>query len=818
MGSCIICSTPVDDGHVCQSHQEDVLFEFHGDHASQLVSDRFYKGTVDGYADFGVFIDIAPGVTGLLHRSELDRRLDSLDWEPGDTVCVRVNNVRDNGDIDLGKSIRQSDREFRGSVILDGNEEKLPEEVDNESDNETDADTAAADTDGSGVSVSQPDTSGGYGDDESADSDEEAADTVDAPTDSDDAPAETDEPTAEADEGNGYSGETEAVESDAEPDAVENDTEPDAGAVEQETAEASAADDTATADDGTAASDTTAAGDAGAVAAADAETTDGAADDDVVAADATESTTDADADTNGAGAVAVADSESDDTDSEEADAGADYELTNADALGDQRGEAVRLEGEVVSVRQTGGPTIFELRDETGVIDCAAFVEAGVRAYPDIEVGDIVRLDGEVEERRGELQVETDDLVALDGDDEAAVTGRLADALTDRARPDSVDPIGDHETVADMSESLLDVAEAIRRAVLESRPVVIRHPATAAGYVAGAAIERAVLPLVREEHARSDAEYHYIVRRPLENAVYDMDDATNDATQMLQDRDRHDEKLPLFCFVGAGSTADSVDGLGLLGVYGAERVVLDSVAADPEIDDVAEQVVTGDAADLSVGALTATLAAALNPDASEDMQHLPAITYWENTPEAYTEAAEAAGYDAEQIRHLREAIALEAYYQSYQDKRELVTDLLFDDAGGLAGHIAEQFREKLDTELETAKANLDREQRDGVGVAVLDTDQFTHQYDFPPTMLLLDELHFVEREGDAFLTVGVGTDELYLRSTSDLDLRAVAEAAAEAAPEADVTARGIREGRIEFLAGRRETVQDAVLAAAADQLE
>jgi|APHM01.1.fsa_nt_gi Archaea-specific RecJ-like exonuclease, contains DnaJ-type Zn finger domain len=797
MGSCIICSTPVDDGHVCQSHQEDVLFEFRGDHASQLVSDRFYKGTVDGYADFGVFIDIAPGVTGLLHRSELDRRLDSLDWEPGDTVCVRVNNVRDNGDIDLGKSIRQSDREFRGNVILDGTEEKLPEEVDDDSeaaDAET-GDAAAADTSSGAVSVTQPDTSGGHG-----------ADADEASTEADDESGGPDDGAATgADEGNEHSGEADAVESAAEPDTGAAEQEA-AEAVEQETAEASAAGDTTAADDGVAASDTTAAGDTGAVAAADAETTDSTADGDVVAADATESAADADADTNGAGTVAVGEGE------------VEYELAKADALGDQHGEAVRLEGEVVSVRQTGGPTVFELRDETGVIDCAAFVEAGVRAYPDIEVGDIVRLDGEVEERRGELQVETADLVALDGDDEAAVTGRLADALTDRARPDSVNPIGDHETVAGMSESLLDVAEAIRRAVLESRPVVIRHPATAAGYVAGAAIERAVLPLVREEHARSDAEYHYIVRRPLENAVYDMDDATNDATQMLQDRDRHDEKLPLFCFVGAGSTADSVDGLGLLGVYGAERIVLDSVAADPEIDDVAEQVVTGDAGDLSVGALTATLAAALNSDVSDDMQHLPAISYWENTPEAYTEAAEDAGYDAEQVRHLREAIALEAYYQSYQDKRELITDLLFDDAGGLAGHIAEQFREKLDTELETAKANLDRQERDGVGVAVLDTEQFTHQYDFPPTTLLLDELHFVEREGEAFLTVGVGTDELYLRSTGDLDVRAVAETAAEHAPEADVTARGIREGRIEFLAGRREAVQDAVLAAAVDQLE
>lgn len=754
MGTCIICGTSVDGGHVCESHQEDVLFEFRGNNASQLVPNRFYAGTVDGYADFGVFVDIAPGVTGLLHRSELDRRLDSLDWEPGDTVCVKVTNVRDNGNIDLAKSIRQSEREFRGKIILDGDGETLPgdEDADADADKETpDPESTPAES-----ASGSADTGDAAIDTDIHVDDAELSTTANDPSPTDAAadptPAETD-------------GDAAAV-----PDDVESD--------------------------------------AGAGAAAETDT--------AVEADAsvdTDAVSETDADTNGTAAVAVADSGN--APGSAADA-SDADTTVA-ALTDQVGDAVRLDGEIVSVRQTGGPTIFELRDETGVVDCAAFVEAGVRAYPDIEVGDVVRLDGEVEQRRGELQVETEALVALEGAAREAVTDRLADALTDRARPDTLDPIGDHETVAGMADSLLDVAEAIRRAVLESRPVVIRHPATAAGYVAGAAIERAVLPLVREEHARSDAEYHYIVRRPLENAVYDMDDATNDATQMLQDRDRHDEKLPLFCFVGAGSTADSIDGLGLLGVYGAERIVLDAIAADPEVGEAAEQVVTGDAADLSIGALSATLSAALNPDVRAEMQHLPAVSYWEDTPAAYTAAAEQAGYDAEQVRHLREAIALEAYYQSYQDKRELITDLLFDDAGGLAGHIAEQFREKLDDELATAQANLDRREHDGVGVAVLDTDQFTHRFDFPPTTLLLDELHYVERDDDAFLTVGVGMDELYLRSSQPLDVRAVADAAAAAAPEADVTARGIREGRIEFLSGRRAAAREAVIEAAIAQL-
>ena len=766
MGTCIICGTPVDGGHVCASHQEDVLFEFRGNNAAQLVSSRFYTGTVDGYADFGVFVDIAPGVTGLLHRSELDRRLDSLDWEPGDTVCVKVTNVRDNGNIDLAKSIRQSEREFRGKIILDGDGETLP----------GDEDDADADTD---EEAPNPESTPAESTGDSADTDDVAIDTDDTASDATDAESSTTE--------------HDPSPTDASADPTPAKTDGDAAAVTESTSDDVASESVA---------DT--AGD----------TTDAAVD--------AESVTD----TNGTAAVAVADSddaETVDADNTDADTVADDDAnpdsdTTVTALTDRVGESVRLDGEIVSVRQTGGPTIFELRDETGVVDCAAFVEAGVRAYPEIEVGDVVRLDGEVEQRRGELQVETEELVALEGAAREAVTDRLADALTDRARPDELDPIGDHDTVAGMAASLLDVAEAIRRAILESRPVVIRHPATAAGYVAGAAIERAVLPLVREEHARSDAEYHYIVRRPLENAVYDMDDATNDATQMLQDRDRHDEKLPLFCFVGAGSTADSVDGLGLLGVYGAERIVLDAIAADPEVSGVAEQVVTGDAADLSIGALTATLAAALNPEVREEMQHLPAISYWEHTPTAYTEAAEQAGYDAEQVRHLREAIALEAYYQSYQDKRELITDLLFDDPGGLAGHIAEQFRQKLDDELETAQANLDRREHDGVGVAVLDTDQFTHRFDFPPTTLLLDELHYVERDEDGFLTVGVGMDELYLRSSQPLDVRAIAAAAAEAAPEADVTARGIREGRIEFLSGRREAAREAVIDAAVDRFE
>jgi RecJ-like exonuclease len=697
------------------THDEDVWFDFRGNSPDQLTPGRYYKGTVDGFAEFGVFVDLSPGVTGLLHRSELDRRLESLDWESGDTVFVQVKNIRDNGNIDLGWSIRQSEREFRGARIHDPNGDDDGAEITTKSD------------DGGPVRT-RP---------------KGASTTSRAENGEDDA---TTEPASSARVEESESG-GESADADARPDGAE--------------AAATAEEPAATAEE--------------------------------PAAEPTEERP---------------------------------ERVGVDSLADRVGDVVCIEGTVASVRQTGGPTIFEVRDETAVVDCAAFVEAGVRAYPEVDEGDVVRLIGEVERRRGELQVETEDLVVLEDDEADAVGRRLDDALSARARPERVDPLAVHDPVDAVADQLRDAAEAIRRAVLQSRPIVVRHAATADGYVAGAAVERAVLPLIREEHARTDAQYHYFVRRPLDESVYGMDAATNDVTRMLQDKDRHDEKLPLVLLVGLGGTAESLDGLGLLGVYGAERVVVEAADADEAVAEEADVLVNpglagADAGDLSTGALGANLGATINDDVRDDLAHLPAVSYWEDAPEAYVDLAADAGFDAERTRELREAVALEAYYQSYEDKRELITDLLFEDGGGLAGHVSEQFRIKLDAEVETAQANLETRDVDGVRVSVLDADAYTHRFDFPPTSLLVDELHRRNRE-DTDVTVAAAMDELFVRSTASraslgrIDVRAAAEAARDAVPEGGVTAVGVRENRIEFLSGARDAVVDAVIDAVVDQ--
>jgi RecJ-like exonuclease len=719
MGSCVICGKSV-DGAVCRSHEEDVAFEFEGSRPDQLGAGRYYRGEVDGFADFGVFVNIGDHVTGLLHESELEGRLDSLDWDDGESVYVQVKQVHDNGNVDLAWSIRQAPREFRGQLVHDPSVEggtALAEEQDDG---------------GDGAERRTPRQGNGGGGEEGG---ETAADT---------------------------DGDTETgTETTGDPDTDDEES----GRADGE----------------------------------------GAAGDADRAADADSGTDESEQSRRGAEAERTAD--------------ADPERVTVASLDDREGERVRLEGRVEDVRQTGGPTIFVVADETGSVDCAAFDGAGVRAYPEIEGEAVVAVVGEVERRHGDLQVESESIEVLAGEEGATVTGRLDDALADRASPPESELLAADPAVEAVSGAVGEVATAVRRAVIESRPVVIRHTATVDGYVAGAAIERAVLPLVREQHGADDSEYHFVDRRPLEDPFYDISAATGDVTDMLEDAARHDEKHPLFVLVDAGSTRESIEGFELLDAYDAPRVVVDGDAADEDVSEHAGTVLA--TPDATSAVLGANVAVQVNPEVRADVRHLPAVSYWEAVPEAYADLAVAADYESETVAHLREAVALEAYYQSYEDKREIIQDLLWGaDNEGLAAHIAGQFREKLDDELATVDSHVERREPGRATLSVLDAAAFTHRFDFPPTTLLLDALHRRERDrGDgSHVTVVVDEAELRVRSTEPVDVREVGARIAERVPDAGVRARGSHDGRVEFLTGGREAVITAAVEVLGETIE
>ncbi|MFB6211616.1 MAG: OB-fold nucleic acid binding domain-containing protein [Halobacteriales archaeon] len=764
MGSCIICGKDV-DGHICESHEQDVYFIFEGNSPDQLTPDRFYQGTVDGYADFGVFVNIGDSVTGLLHRSELDRRLESLDWEAGDEVFVRVKSVRDNGNVDLGWSIRQETRAFRGGL------------VDTPSGNELLDDEATTSTE--------------TGEDEPADATPEPSVDNDTATPT---PSPAESPVGESDteSSQGSSGAEQFPEADRQPtpeaaSESRSDTEPEPEPESEPEPETTTTE----------------------TPAEPAATPGGSIE---ATTDTTPSTTRSHSGDGGGAAVAEPEPSLD-----------SVERVTIDSLTDRVGDQIRIEGQVIDIRQTSGPTVFEIRDESGTVECAAFKSAGVRAYPEVEVGDAVGLLGEVEKRRGNLQIETEQLEVLDEEATQAVEQRHKEALADRARPSAVELLGDHPGTAAVEEPIVEAATLLRAAVIESRPIVVRHSATTDGYVAGAALERAILPLIREEHEASDAEYHYFNRRPLEGRIYDMGDATQDTTSMLRAAERHNEATPLFVFVNAGATEESRDGFDLLDVYGADRIVVESDYPDESMADTANVFVSpflageSEAAEtVSTSALSANIAAHVNPAVRDDLRHLPAISYWNETPDTYATLAHDAGYDPDEIEALRKALAIDAFYQSYEDKRELIEDILFGDNPDVAKYASEQFQERVDRELRTAASHIETHAANGVTIGMLDTEQFTHQYEFPPTPVLAAALF--DHVDDVDAIVCIDADELVVQSNRPVDMRTVGDRIAAEVPDAGVETRGGRDGAVLFLQGGRDAVVEAAIDAVTNTIE
>ena len=169
--------------------------------------------------------------------------------------------------------------------------------------------------------------------------------------------------------------------------------------------------------------------------------------------------------------------------------------TLIEELEDKMGKLVRIDGEVLQVQQTSGPTIFTITDETGVTAVAAFDEAGVRAYPDVDVGDVIEVIGDVNQHDGKTQIENQSLTKLEGHEEEKLKILIDEALNKRAEPEDVDFLVKSDVLNRLKPKMREAAQKIRRAILDGRSILVRHHADADGICAGVAMEKALIPLI-----------------------------------------------------------------------------------------------------------------------------------------------------------------------------------------------------------------------------------------------------------------------------------------------------------------------------------
>jgi RecJ-like exonuclease len=505
-------------------------------------------------------------------------------------------------------------------------------------------------------------------------------------------------------------------------------------------------------------------------------------------------------------------------------------------LGDSTGDTVIVEGQVVQIKQTGGPTIFQLNDGTGVVPCAAFEEAGVRAHPDVDVDDIVRVSGRAEERNGGVQVEVDALTRLDGEDAADISADIDAALEEAAQPADIDPLVEWPAFEKLWDDLRDVATELRRTVLEGRPIRMRHHADGDGLCASVPLQVALERFIADHYEDGDAPQHLLKRLPSKAPYYEMEDVTRDLNFALEDRTRHGQKLPMVLMLDNGSTEEDTPAYRNLRHYDIPVVVVDHHHPDPEaveplITEHVNPYLHDEDYRITTGMMCVELARMIDPDLTDDLTHVPAVAGLSDRSEGeamgdYLALAEEKAYDESDLRDIGEALDYATHWLRYSSGEQLITDVLnvdCDDRGRheeLVDQLATKAERDVEQQLDAAMEHVEHERLDnGAHLYQLDVENHAYRFTYPAPGKTTGEIHDakVAETGDPVITIGYGPDFAVLRSDGvRLDIPSYVSELTEEVDGGGVSGGGhLVVGSIKFVSGMRSEVIDALVEKMAD---
>jgi RecJ-like exonuclease len=528
------------------------------------------------------------------------------------------------------------------------------------------------------------------------------------------------------------------------------------------------------------------------------------------------------------GDVSFAEVRVDDYDTERVEAGPDVTVAE---LEEAVGETVALDGVVVQIKQTGGPTIFHLRDDTGVVPCAAFVEPGVRAYPDVEIDDVVRVVGRVETRDDAVQIEVDDLDRLEGGDAEETRADLDAALDERAEPNDVDPLVEWDAFEKLRPDLRAVAKRLRKAALNGRPIRMRHHADGDGICASVPVQLALERFVAEHHEDPEASRHLLKRLPSKAPFYEMEDVTRDLNFALENRERHGQRLPLLLMLDNGSTEEDTPAYRNLAHYDVPIVVVDHHHPDPEavgplVDEHVNPYLHDEDYRITTGMMCVELARMIDPSLTDDLTHVPAVAGLSDRSQAdamadFLDLAAEKGYDQSDLEDVGEALDYATHWLKYNDGRELVYDALnvnCDDRerhADLVDFLATRAERDVERQLDAAMPHVEHETLDNdAHLYRIDVENYAHRFTYPAPGKTTGAIHDakVEETGDPVITIGYGPDFAVLRSDGvRLDIPVMVEELTDEIDGGGVSGGGhLVVGSIKFVKGRREDVLDALV--------
>lgn len=346
---------------------------------------------------------------------------------------------------------------------------------------------------------------------------------------------------------------------------------------------------------------------------------------------------------------------------------------------------VLVQGLIERIVQTGGPTVFGMVDGTGSLSLKGFVSPGERAYPDIEEGDFVEAVVAVDEFQGEIEGNILKIKKKSGEDAKRLMKEIESQQRERARVTRKDFMVEDVILGKLRDPILKAAEEIRLAVIQNRPIIVRHHNDTDGYCSGFALERAILPLIERQHASPKAAWEYFKRAPSRAPYYELEDSIKDAAMSLRDVAKFSNKMPLIVVADNGASPEDLMAIKQAKIHGADVIVIDhhdygeeDVISNEVLANINPHLVGEKGSMISAGMLCAEIAYFINENV-ENVSQIPALagyadkTDLENAElvEKYLEIAKCGGYSKTLLNDISLVIDFVSTKVRFMEAREYV---------------------------------------------------------------------------------------------------------------------------------------------------
>ncbi|MBI2414575.1 hypothetical protein HYV31_01870 [candidate division WWE3 bacterium] len=416
-----------------------------------------------------------------------------------------------------------------------------------------------------------------------------------------------------------------------------------------------------------------------------------------------------------------------------------------------------FKGDVKIIKKSKpGPVVFIVTNGLGAVEA-------VKKDSDFEVGDVVYIEGEVNEHKGRIQIELSKITKSNMNFDAI--------MFERAKPIQKDFSIASERYETMRETIVAIATKIRLSILEGQPIMIRHHNDADGIISGITIEKACLGLM--ESFGIDPRY-MLFRSPSKAPFYASGDVFRDLVLSKRFVEADSNMKPLIIVADNGSTPEDAFGLSTLKTLGYEAIVIDHH----------NPIVLND----GVTAVDKYLALHLNPyklgldgkTSAGMLCYEIARFIWENYSNPILPAI-AGILDRCEIQETEDYIAKSGKsredlakvgtaidYISYQLKHDAgkgVYEELFSNTD-FVEIVNTEVRKGFETQLQSTLPYLRNQEINDILLSTIDVSKYTMKFTYPSPGLVISRVHEItsaEHEASIVITLGHMEDMIIIRA-------------------------------------------------------